>query len=634
MTFEDLKSLKVWVTWHPVRKLDGSIAKVPDQTCNQPDTWMPYDEALALARKKGLSYTNDGREFPCTGIQLGPESGISCIDMDWKDQPTTPFEEIPDYAQEIISQQDSVCEWSVSGRGVHTFVQGIPKNDPSFAEGVELYCDNRFIAVTEQWVEGTSAEIAQYKLIPRPEPPVLPDGKCQPEQRRIKKGQVDNFVQSQLGKFWNAGLRSEDGLFNAVMEVVRNQVEPEALDANLEPKLREKIQRQSKQWQDKGPRVPECFKIRRGDQINREPVLWTWKPVLQKGALIVFAGESSQGKSPVVTDLAARITSGKPWPDGTPNTAGPRDVIYMGLEDRAEDTVMPRFDAAGGDANRIHLVEGVRYEDKNGTELERMVALDRDIGKLKELANNLPELSVIFIDPITNYLGSVKMNREEEVRQILMPLAKLAQERSFTIVAVCHFNKNTESRNPLDRISGARAFAGVSRGVFTFGQDPDVVSKYCHVMAPARGAVESGSFKYSTSVNEQDTVIVTWGGRSDATAEDLVQPSTLEERSGVAKAAEALTQYLIDNGGKALATDCRRHLAEEGLISLDSAKGTVDKVSSRIRQKAGVQSVPAKNFKMTGRGHVWYIPAKFGQESLWAERKDSVSDLRVMENRL
>src|SRR5215470_5802852 len=55
----------------------------------------------------------------------------------------------------------------------------------------------------------------------------------------------------------------------------------------------------------------------RGDEVEEKPLRWTWEPYLPLGKLVHFGGNSSQAKSPVTIDLAARISVGTQWLDGT-----------------------------------------------------------------------------------------------------------------------------------------------------------------------------------------------------------------------------------------------------------------------------------------------------------------------------
>jgi DnaB-like helicase N terminal domain len=46
----------------------------------------------------------------------------------------------------------------------------------------------------------------------------------------------------------------------------------------------------------------------RGDEVAEKPLRWIWKPYLPLGKLVHFGGNSSQAKSPITVDLAARIS--------------------------------------------------------------------------------------------------------------------------------------------------------------------------------------------------------------------------------------------------------------------------------------------------------------------------------------
>src|SRR5262249_59475762 len=67
----------------------------------------------------------------------------------------------------------------------------------------------------------------------------------------------------------------------------------------------------------------------RGDEVAEKPLRWVWKPYLPLGKLVHFGGNSSQAKSPVTVDLAARISVGTQWLDGTTNDKGPRDWTFL-----------------------------------------------------------------------------------------------------------------------------------------------------------------------------------------------------------------------------------------------------------------------------------------------------------------
>jgi hypothetical protein len=52
-------------------------------------------------------------------------------------------------------------------------------------------------------------------------------------------------------------------------------------------------------------------------QTETKPVAWLWPSRLARGKLTLLAGEPGVGKSQIAVDLAARITRGSEWPDGS-----------------------------------------------------------------------------------------------------------------------------------------------------------------------------------------------------------------------------------------------------------------------------------------------------------------------------
>jgi hypothetical protein len=359
----------------------------------------------------------------------------------------------------------------------------------------------------------------------------------------------------------------------------------------------------TRQHQKKKPQSAFELIVIRGDQVSEKTLRWMWKYYLPLGKLVHFGGDSSQAKSPVTVDLAARITTSAPWPDGTPNTMGPCSVILLNIEDDFEDTILPRFRLAGGDKSKLYYVKGTRIPISETDFLERLVTLEADMQNLAKLARNVRELAVIIIDPVTNYLGSKKYVDEGDMRSILTPLANLAAELGIVVITVGHLNRRERGTNPIHRFMGANAFVGVARAVYAFGPDPKEESKFAHVMTVVRGCGGEGSaLRYHTELltdhcpdcEPNEIIRVVWDGKSDATAEDSVDPASSKDKSQEDAAAQLLKDFLRD--GKKSSTECTAFLKAEGY--------DVDKLNcGRIRHKAGAGS---KKFP-PDKVYSWYL---------------------------
>lgn len=328
---------------------------------------------------------------------------------------------------------------------------------------------------------------------------------------------------------------------------------------------------------------------------------YMWKDYLPEGQLVHFVGPSAQGKSPVTMDLAARISAGLEWPDGEPNKLGPKKVVILADEDNASSVILPRLVVAGATVSNIFSLTMVKTV--SGADQEKSTALDTDLAALADKLRTMKGLGLVIIDPITNYLGKASMNKEEDVRSILMPLSKLAQELKITIITVGHMNKK-EAGTPIERVMGAAAFLGVARAAYMFGFDPEDDSKFSHIMARLRNS-NVKSLKYTTVTEKlniegepTDVIRIKWNGPSEMTADDLVVAKTQKEKGKESLAAECLKKFL--KSGKKPATECLEHLADEGyVVQSKTAKDGMN--AARVREKAG-----AKTVKEAGLNY-WFV---------------------------
>lgn len=243
--------------------------------------------------------------------------------------------------------------------------------------------------------------------------------------------------------------------------------------------------------------------VERASDIRKEHREWLWPGYLGINKVCHFGGASTEGKSPVTLDIAARVSAGLDWPDGTKNTLGPKAVILLAAEDDWSDTIVPRLEVAGANLNNIY-----KFSVKQKT-VEITPSLDSDCQRLEEKIRQINNAVLIVIDPITNYLGSKQMNHESEIRGgILMPLATVAKNHHCSIITVGHLNKRGSEATVLQRLMGAAAFSGVARDVFIFGPDPDDEDKYSHTMTEIRNKSAS-QLKYRTEMVKAE-----WDGKT------------------------------------------------------------------------------------------------------------------------
>ena len=217
-------------------------------------------------------------------------------------------------------------------------------------------------------------------------------------------------------------------------------------------------------------RAPDALVMRTADTVVMQSIEWLWPGYIACEFLNLVVGETSAGKSTVLADVAARVTTGRAWPgepEGTPPRT-PGNVLWLGSEDPMELLTVPRLIACGAELQRVTEIEGVTRNGQRGT-----FSLQDDLAAVRaEIARALAAgrpYAMLVIDPITSYLHGgklrrVDMNDSGHLRTILEPWIVLAAETGIAIIGVTHLAKDT-TRSLLHRVLGGGAFAQLCRSL-------------------------------------------------------------------------------------------------------------------------------------------------------------------------
>jgi len=211
-------------------------------------------------------------------------------------------------------------------------------------------------------------------------------------------------------------------------------------------------------------------------QVEEERLYWLWRGRIPLGAITLLDGDPGLGKSLLTLDLAARVSTGREMPDGTPGVEGegPQRVLLFSAEDDPARTILPRLRAAGADLDLVELGQGAWTQRTGKKSLEhRNFLLPRDVEvlqwKLEEDSNPL----LVIIDPLMAFLeGRVNSWRDQDVRAALAPLAKIAQKSWAAIVIVRHLNK-AAGASAIYRGGGSIGIIGAARSGLLVAKSPD-----------------------------------------------------------------------------------------------------------------------------------------------------------------
>ncbi len=279
--------------------------------------------------------------------------------------------------------------------------------------------------------------------------------------------------------------------------------------------------------------------------IEPEHIEWLVDESFPLGMLAVIGGQPGLGKSQISINLAAGVTTGK----GLPGAGVFKDigsVIILANEDDASRTIRPRLDAAGADISKIHIVEGVARE---GTEVD-MFQLDSDIADLRMRALQIGDVKLIIIDPPSAYLGTkVDSYKDSDVRGVLMPLTKLAQDTGAMILLIVHLNKRTDG-GAQQRFSGSTAWTAAPRVGFMVAEDPVTKQRF---MLPVKNNIGNDRLGYQYHIEEKfirygaqtlKSSFVVWDQTTNRTVADLLTPPKVNRVSVVDDAKTFLNDEL------------------------------------------------------------------------------------------
>lgn len=205
--------------------------------------------------------------------------------------------------------------------------------------------------------------------------------------------------------------------------------------------------------------------------VEPRPVRWLWQDRIAAGRVSMVVGMPGLGKSFLTCDMAARVTTGRSWPDGAPCERG--SVLFITCEDDPGDTIRPRLDAHGADVSRVHLLAGSLVRDpESGDDVEMMFSL-AEVSILEDALAAISDCRLIVIDPIGSFLGGrTDSHRDNEVRAVLAPVAMLAERSGAAVLMVAHRRKSNGGSAD-DSALGSRAFTGLARAVWHLSADPD-----------------------------------------------------------------------------------------------------------------------------------------------------------------
>jgi RecA-family ATPase len=334
----------------------------------------------------------------------------------------------------------------------------------------------------------------------------------------------------------------------------------------------------------KDAKASNRVKSYRMDQVEAKAVLGLWPGWIPQGMLTVLDGDPDLGKSTVLLDLAARVSSHGVMPNDVQGPTG--HVLIMSAEDDRERVIKPRLLAAGADLARVECIEEVDGH---------LLRIPRDVRLIEAKVWDSGAV-LLIVDPLMAWLEA-ESRSDQEVRQALHPLHKMAAKTGCTVICQRHLNKGGGTK-ALYRGGGSIGIIAAARAGILIAQDPD--SPEHRVMAQTKNnlGLKQQSLRYRLEwCPDVGACRVVWCGTSDCQADDLLAPpASAEEKSKKEEAAELLQELLAK--GPRPAEECY----EEG-----QPAGFGKMVMWRAKEHLGVKATAEKDQDGKVTAWVWQL---------------------------
>ncbi len=156
--------------------------------------------------------------------------------------------------------------------------------------------------------------------------------------------------------------------------------------------------------------------------VASQHVHWLWPGRLPLGKLTLLEGSPGSGTSLFALHLAACLSAGSPWPDGTPCPQG--NVLLIAPHDSVSDTIKPRLEAAGADTTHIFFLSHIADTSASTTHRSRPFSLPQDLALLESTLTHL-HIRLLIVDPFSAIPG---------LGHGLLDLVQLAQRTGCAIL--------------------------------------------------------------------------------------------------------------------------------------------------------------------------------------------------------
>lgn len=341
-----------------------------------------------------------------------------------------------------------------------------------------------------------------------------------------------------------------------------------------------------------GDRVP----YQRLSDIAKIRVPWLWQPFLQRSAINLITGEPGVAKSTLVCEIAAILSTGRPWPGEEADKRRPPAKVWLcNGEDGAADTIAWRLGNQGANPDNVYVTDVPKVITPGVVrEMEAVVVAENIIA--------------VFIDPMQAWMGGgVDMNRANETREWASMLRSMAMRTGCAVTFVRHRRKGHPGEKAINSGLGSIDIVGFARSEIGI-----VVTGDVRVMTRTKGNVGRMGSALAYTIEDSGEVgndhgVLTWKLDVDPSILTCEVPRTQSRTPRALLKARLWLQEFLSQGPKP-ALDC-----------LDEGRRQGFSDSTLKRAKKGI----VVSVEVTPKEWIWQLVASTPSESPNIDAADS-----------
>jgi AAA domain len=312
---------------------------------------------------------------------------------------------------------------------------------------------------------------------------------------------------------------------------------------------------------------------------------------------------------------SAQASTGAALPGGIERK--PIRTLVVCDEDGIDDVIVPRLLAATYDADMVTFIQ-VR---------DGLLSLPDDVA-LVERAVRKERFGLVWIDSASSYLSDgLNVNRDQDVRKALMPLAKVAHDQRATMLATWHVNKGTEAAAG-HRVTGSTAIRNVARSLLIAGELPEDLGEGYGIIrekgnyagrTPGRSYViqdDSRTHRVGNGRRRLDAAKLVWTGELPDLVPDDLLPRKRKRGAAGRPADERIiaSNFLLDELDDG-------PMPQKLLLKKAEDEGIAERTLKRAKRALKVLSVK--------RGESWYWELSEETRALVRKAEDMVKGANI-----